>query len=131
MKRDKRLEKLVLNLTKASFKKGQLDSGAVSRSIKVLKSLSTPLAIFALTTYLNGVKREVERTTLIVETATELSRAQRQQVEKALSLKLEIKNSKFIVNPSLLGGLRVKIGDAIFDDSLSEKISQVKEALVL
>ena len=78
--------------------------------------------------YLKGLKRELSKTTLIIESATPLSSTEMNQIKKNFASKF-INHQSLTINHSLLGGLRVKIGDEVYDYSVSGKLKQVKEAI--
>lgn len=64
-----------------------------------------------------------------VTTAVELTGRQRQKIEdKLLELtKYESFEMQFIVNPELIGGMTIRIGDRVVDDSIRTKLNEMKE----
>ena len=81
----------------------------------------------AIQLYLKGLKRKIAENTLVVESAVKLSGNELKSVEKML--KREVYVTEQQINPSLLGGLRLKIGDELLDFSIKSKINQVKERI--
>jgi ATP synthase F1 delta subunit len=63
----------------------------------------------------------------VVASAVELSEADKTRVEKALKQRAKDKSIilNFETNPALLGGLLVKMGDAVFDFSVSTKVDRL------
>lgn len=65
-----------------------------------------------------------------VRSAVPLSEDQKQRlvaaVEKATGKKVEL---KYVVDPSVLGGVVTKVGDTIIDGSLRTRLEQLREAL--
>ena len=122
MKNKKLLLRLVNHLLKLAFPNNRLSEKNVLKHIKALKELSKGQAIFALNNYLKGLKQRLSEQTMIIETAVPLSKAQIMSIRKGFAYKA-------IVNPFLLGGIKVKIGDNVFDDTIKSRIEQVKEAI--
>jgi F-type H+-transporting ATPase subunit delta len=75
------------------------------------------------------VRLEEARRSVVVESATELSPAERQKVEDGLAKdhgsKLTI---EYKINPELLGGLRIKVGDDVLDGSVQGRIDRLSKA---
>ncbi len=125
----KQLQKIVQKLTDVSFKEGRILESQVIKSIKVLKSLSQPQAITAMGAYLNAVKRVERKYTMIVETSIPLSSATIQKMKKIVEKKNTITKVIVNINPEILGGFKLKIGDEVYDETILEKINQVKEVI--
>lgn len=129
MKKNKLLQKTINKLVEASFKDGKILESQVIKSIKALKSLPRYEAIKALTEYLKGIKREERKHTMYLETVVPLSHTQIQKAKKNAEKKVKITKVITNINPEILGGLKLRIGDEIWDESLVGKINQVKEAI--
>jgi ATP synthase F1 delta subunit len=67
----------------------------------------------------------------VVASAAELSETDKKRVEKALKQRAKDKSIilQFETNAALLGGLLVKMGDAVFDYSISTKIDRLETQL--
>lgn len=130
MKKSKLLEKLVKKLVDASFKDGKLLESAVVRSIKMLKSESRGEAIVTLSEYLKELKRKERQFTMFLETAIPISSTQLKKAKKIVERKHKITKVSLSVNPQILGGFKLRIGDEIWDESISGKINQIKEAIL-
>ncbi len=129
MKIRKQLQKTVNKLIDLSFKDGKIAEAQVARSIKVLKSLSRSEAIPALSEYLKNLKRKEREHTMYIETVVPLSPAQVKRMKKIVEKKVKIARVLVNINPEILGGFKLRIGDEIWDESVSGKINQVKEAI--
>lgn len=129
MKIRKQLQKTVNKLIDLSFKDGKIVEAQVARSIKVLKSLSRFEAIPALSEYLKNLKRKEREHTMYIETVVPLSPAQVKRMKKIVEKKVKIAKVLVNINPEILGGFKLRIGDEIWDESVSGKINQVKEAI--
>lgn len=125
--KSKQLEKLINKLVEVSFKDGRLLESQVMKSIKLLKSI--PQSIWALSEYLKLLKRKERAHTMYIETTIPLSPAQVNRAKKLVEKKVKITKVLVSVNPEILGGFKLKIGDEIWDESVLGKINQVKEVI--
>lgn len=130
MKKNKLLQKTISRLIEISFKDGKVVEFQVIVAIKVLKSLPKPQAIFALSEYLKSLKRKIRKHTLVMESVVPLSFTQVQKIKKIVGKKYQITKLESKINPEILGGFKLKIGDEVWDESLVGKINQVKEAII-
>lgn len=129
MKKDRQLLKLVNDLLEISFADGKIVEKNVAKTIKVLKSLPASKSIFALSEYLKRLKRKEREHTMYIETAIPLSDSQVNEMKKIMEKKIRITKVLVNMNPEILGGFKLKIGDQIWDESILGKIGQVKEAI--
>jgi len=129
MKKGKHLQKLIEKLVDISFKDGRLLENQVIRSIKILKTFSKSAAIFSLTEYLKQLKRKERQFTMFFETAIPISPALLKKARKIVERKHKITKVALSINPQILGGFKLRIGDEIWDESILGKINQVKEVI--
>lgn len=130
MKKNKLLEKTIDKLVVASFKDGKIVESQVVKSIKALKALPRYEAIQALTEYLKGIKRMMRKHTVYIETAIPIPQSLLGKIKKIVEKKVLVTKVVTNVNPEILGGFKLKVGDEVWDESLIDKINQVKEAIV-
>lgn len=127
MKIDKHTRKIVNKLVEESFTpSGQVLEKKVRLCIKTLKNLSLPKAIAALTFYKTGLKRNLQKSVLEIETSTLLSKVQINQITKSFKNHHTISSVHTSLNKQLVGGLKVRLGDMVFDDTVDQKIKQLK-----
>lgn len=62
-----------------------------------------------------------------VESARELDKATLNKIKKMFGENSEV---KMTVNPDLIGGIRVKVDDIIYDASLKKQLSRLKTSLI-
>ncbi len=129
MKKDKQLQKLIKQLINISFKDGKILESQVLKSIKALKSLPKNKAIQGLTEYLKQLKRIERQHTMFLETTTTLTSSQIIQAKKIVEKNYKITKIQVKINPDILGGFKLRVGDEIWDESVLSKINQVKEAI--
>ncbi|MGB9604186.1 MAG: F0F1 ATP synthase subunit delta [Verrucomicrobiia bacterium] len=74
------------------------------------------------------VKLEIDRNTAIIESAVEIDEQTKNLIKENL-IRLYGKNlrMKFVVNPSLIGGLRIKVGSKVYDSSIITKLRELAE----
>ena len=129
MKKSKQLQKQVRQLVEVSFKDGKIIESQVVKSIKALKSLSRNEAIEALLEYLKGLKRKEREHTMYIETVVPLSPVQIRKMGKIVEKRHEITKVISRVNPEILGGFKLRVGDEVWDETMLNKITQLKEAI--
>ncbi len=126
MKRNKLLDKLVKTAVTESFIKEQLNISKVEKYVKAFKKLPTPQALYALTHLMKRLKLEIDKYTLLVESAADLTRPDLEKIKGVFQKQYSITHIQSIKTASLLGGLKIKIGDNVFDYSVKERINQLK-----
>jgi len=109
---------------------GKLVETQATKSIKILKTLPKEQAIAALTEYLKELKFKQRQHTLYLETVAPLSLAQLEKVKKIVDKKNQITKVVTSINPEILGGFKLKMGDEIWDESIAGKLVQIKQEIV-
>lgn len=130
MKKSRLLQKTINKLVEVSFKDGKIVESQVTKSIKALKSLPEYEAIQALSEYLRGIKRKERQHTMYIETVIPLSAKQIKKAKKIVEKRVKITKVVTSINPQIMAGLKLKIGDEIWDESILGKINQVKEVII-
>ena len=75
------------------------------------------------------VKLDIERRSAHVESAVATSEALQSSVKANLAVRYGAGlNVSFAVNPSLIGGLRVKVGSDVFDGSVKARLSELESS---
>jgi len=130
MKINKETRQLSKGLLRASFTDGQLDSGRISSLLKWLIEKKPRHYIQVLEAYKRLVRLEVEKRTATIETATELSPGSGQPIVD--NLKRRYGNdltARFVVNPELLGGMRIRVGSDVWDSSVRNRLQRLQQQL--
>jgi F-type H+-transporting ATPase subunit delta len=130
MKINKETRQLSKQLLRASFVDGRLDSGRVSSLLKSLIEKKPRHYIQVLEAYKRLLRLEVEKRTATIETATELSPESGQQIVD--NLKRKYGNdlaARFVVNPELLGGMRIRVGSDVWDSSVRNRLHRLQQQL--
>lgn len=129
MKKNKRLDPIIDQAVKASFKDGRLLELQTEKLAVIFKKLPLTDAIYLTQGFLKAIKREAGKHTLVVESVIPLSGAEVMKLKKNLPGQLKINNERLVINPNLLGGVRARVGDTVYDLSLKGKLGQIKEAI--
>ena len=108
---------------------GQLDEDRVRRAISLLIEIK-PRRYFGILQELQRlVKLDVASRAARVESAVALSEAQQQRVRENLSRMKDGEVAvEFAENMDLIGGMRVKIGDDVFDGSVKTRLAGLGES---
>ena len=130
MKINKETRQLSKELLRASFTDGQLDAGRISSLLKSLIEKKPRHYIQVLEAYQRLIRLEVEKRTATIETATELSPDAGEQMVS--NLKRRYGNdltARFVVNPELLGGMRIRVGSDVWDSSVRNRLHRLQQQL--
>lgn len=129
MKEKKELKKIAARLVKLSFDKGKVNKLTAEEVLKALKTLPKAQVIYALNKFIKGLKKKSAENTANIESAVPLSKKQLVDISSKLSNEFVITEVVNTVNPDILGGIRVKLGDTVLDYSLQNKISQIGKVI--
>ena len=130
MKINKETRQRSKDLLRASFVDGELDGSRISSLIKSLIEKKPRHYIQVLEAYKRLIRLEVEKRTATIETATEFSPEAGQQIVD--NLKRRYGNdlaARFIVNPELLGGMRIRVGSDVWDSSVRNRLQRLQQQL--
>ena len=108
---------------------GALDEARVRRAVTLLIE-KKPRGYFGTLQELQRlVKLDVNSLSARVESAVALSEAQQQEVRASLGrLKGADVEVEFAENADLIGGMRVKLGDDVYDGSVKTRLSRLAES---
>ena len=125
--KNKRTINEINKLVNQSFSNGKPNEALITQILAAINKQPASEALQLLSFYLKGLKRKISESTLLVESATKLNPRELKDIEKLVSQPVFAVEQK--LNPSLLGGLRIKIGDEFLDFSLKSKINQISERI--
>ena len=108
---------------------GALDEGRVRQAVALLIE-KKPRGYFGTLQELQRlVKLDVNSRSARVESAVALSEAQQREVRASLGrLKGADVEVEFAENADLIGGMRVKLGDDVYDGSVKTRLSRLAES---
>ncbi len=130
MKISKDIRQLSRNLVRDSYVNGVLDReriGAIGRAIVEKKPRNYAQI---LKNYYRLLRLELDKKRVTIESATELNpEAGRQIVEGLEKTHGGGLTTNFVVNPALLGGVRVRVGSDVWDSSVRNRLDRLRQKL--
>lgn len=130
MKINKEIRQQSKDLLRASFTDGQLDQGRVSSLVRSLLDKKPRNFLAILDNYKRLLRLEIEKRTATIESADELA----PEVARDLVSNLKRRygpdlTTRFVVNPDLLGGMRIRIGSDVWDSSVRNRLQRLEATL--
>jgi F-type H+-transporting ATPase subunit delta len=130
MKINKEIRRLSREMLRASFTDGQLDPGRIASLVDSLIARKPRNYIGVLKNYRRLLRIEVEKRRARIETASEVDR------ETGSTLVANLKKkygsdlaTEFVVNPQLLGGMRIRVGSNVWDGSVRNRLERLQQQL--
>jgi F-type H+-transporting ATPase subunit delta len=130
MKSSKESRKMSRHLLRLSFTDGKLDQEKVSHMVQSILSEKPRHQLDILRDYQRLLRLEVEKRHAVIESATPLNGSMGDRIVANLKSRYgDDLTTEFRTNPELLGGLRIKIGDDVWDGSVRSRLSQLQEQI--
>ena len=109
---------------------GRLHGSRVKNVVKLLAEKKPRHYLATLTAFQRLVRLEVAKRTAVVESVTALSGEMRDQLRADLQKKFGADIAcDFVINPELIGGLRVKVGNHVWDGSVRAKLQALGDRI--
>ncbi|OLC28233.1 MAG: hypothetical protein DME69_12110 [Verrucomicrobia bacterium] len=130
MKINKEVRQLSREMLRASFTDGQLDSGRIASLVDSLIARKPRNYTDVLKNYRRLLRLEVEKRHARIETVSEVDR----ETSSTLVANLKKKygsdlTTEFVVNPQLLGGMRIRVGSDVWDGTVRNRLEQLQQQL--
>ncbi|HEY4638961.1 MAG TPA: F0F1 ATP synthase subunit delta [Candidatus Udaeobacter sp.] len=130
MKLNKEIRHLSRKMLQASFTDGQLDPGRISSLVDSLVTRKPRNYVDALKNYKRLLRLELEKRHATIETASEVDSAVRSEIEANLKSKYgNALSTEFQVDPELLGGMRIRVGNDVWDGSVRNRLERLQREL--
>jgi F-type H+-transporting ATPase subunit delta len=130
MKINKEIRQLSREMLRASFTDGQLDPGRISSVVESVIARKPRSYIGVLKNYRRLLRLEVEKRRARIETASEMDPATQSEVVTNLKKKYGSDlTPEFVVNPELLGGMRIRVGSDVWDGSVRNRLERLQQQL--
>jgi F-type H+-transporting ATPase subunit delta len=130
MKLNKEIRQLSRKMLQASFTDGQLDPGRISSLVDSLIAQKPRNYIDVLKNYRRLLRLELEKRHATVETSGDLDPAIRSEIVANLKSKYgNDLSTEFHVDPQLLGGMRIRVGNDVWDGSVRNRLERLEHEL--
>jgi F-type H+-transporting ATPase subunit delta len=130
MKINKEIRQLSREMLRASFTDGRLDPGRISSVVDLVAAKKPRNYIDVLNNYRRLLRLEVEKRRARIETASEIDPATQSEVVSNLKKRYGSDlTPEFIVNPELLGGMRIRVGSDVWDGSVRNRLERLQQQL--
>jgi F-type H+-transporting ATPase subunit delta len=130
MKINKEIRQISREMLRASFTDGQLDPGRIASLVDSLIARKPRNYIDVLKNYRRLLRLEVEKRRARIETASEVDAAATSKVIDNLRKKYGSDlTTEFVVNPQLLGGMRIRVGSDVWDGTVRNRLEQLQQQL--
>jgi F-type H+-transporting ATPase subunit delta len=130
VKTSKEIRQLSRNLVRASFADGTLDREKIKGVVASIIEQKPRRYIQLLENYRRLLRLEAEKRQATIESATELEGEAGRQIVAGLERKYgHGLTTRFVVNPSLLGGVRVRVGSDVWDSCVRNRLERLQQKL--
>jgi F-type H+-transporting ATPase subunit delta len=130
MKINKEIRRLSREMLRASFTDGQLDPGRIASLVDSLIARKPRNYIGVLKNYRRLLRIEAEKRRARIETASEVDRETASRLVTNLKKKYGSDlTAEFVVNPQLLGGMRIRVGSDVWDGSVRSRLERLQQQL--
>lgn len=130
MKINKEIRRLSRGMLRASFTDGQLDPGRIASLVDSLIARKPRHYIEVLKNYRRLLRLELEKRRARIDTAGPVDSA----ISSELTANLKKKygsdlTTEFVVNPELLGGMRIRVGSDVWDGTVRNRLERLQQQL--
>jgi len=130
MKINKEIRQLGREMLRASFTDGQLDPGKIASLVQSLITRRPRRFTDVLQYYKRLLRLEIEKRHARIESATQLAPEAAVDIVARLKRKYgEDLTTEFVVDPTLLGGVRVRVGSDVWDGTLRNRLERLQQQL--
>jgi F-type H+-transporting ATPase subunit delta len=130
MRTTKDVRQIARELLRASFTDNQLDQGRVASVVDSVLSKKPRNYIKILDYYKRLLRLEAEKRHARIESAAPLDPNAGSQIVGNLKKRYGTDlTSEFVVNPALLGGVRIRIGSDVWDNSVRNRLERLQQQL--
>jgi len=127
---NREIRQLSREMLRASFTDGQLDSGRISSLVDSLIARKPRHYVDVLKNYRRLLRLELEKRQAKIETANEMDSATSSELVSNLKKKYGSDlTTEVIVNPELLGGMRIRVGSDVWDGTVRNRLERLQQEL--
>ena len=130
MKVNKEIRQVSREMLRGSFTDGQLDSGRIGSLVDSVITRKPRNYVGILKNYRRLLRLELEKRRARIESASEVDPAVKSEVVASLKNKYGSDlSSEFLVNPELLGGMRIRVGSDVWDGTVRNRLERLQQQL--
>ncbi|MEO8439811.1 MAG: F0F1 ATP synthase subunit delta [Spartobacteria bacterium] len=130
MKITKDIRQLSRKLVRSSYVDGTLNRERIEAVVAAIIARKPRNYIQLLTNYQRLLRLEVEKRRATIESAAELDPEAGRQIVAGLEQKYGPGlTTQYVVNPALLGGVRVRVGSDVWDSSVRNRLERLRQKL--
>ena len=130
MKINKEIRQLSREMLRASFTDGQIDRGKITSLMQSLIAKKPRRYLNILQYYKRLVRLEIEKRHARIESSTQVSPETSARIVENLKKKRgRDLTTEFVVNPELLGGVRIRVGSDVWDGSVRDRLERLQKQL--
>ncbi len=130
MKINKEIRQLSREMLRASFTDGQIDPGRIASLVDSLIQRKPRNYLEVLKNYRRLLRLELEKRRARIETASEPDSATSSELVANLKKKYGSDlTTEFVVNPQLLGGMRIRVGSDVWDGTIRSRLERLQQEL--
>lgn len=124
------MRQIARELLRASFTDNQLDQGRIASVVDSVLNKKPRNYIKILDYYKRLLRLEAEKRHARIETATPLNQNVGSEIVSNLKKRYGTDlTSEFVVNPALLGGMRIRVGSDVWDSSVRNRLERLQQQL--
>jgi F-type H+-transporting ATPase subunit delta len=126
----KEVRQIAREMLRSSFTDGQLDRGRIASVVDSILAKKPRNYLKILEYYKRLLRLEAEKRHARIETAMTLE----QEIASQISINLARRygndlTTEFVVNPALLGGMRIRVGNDVWDSSVRNRLERLQQQL--
>jgi F-type H+-transporting ATPase subunit delta len=130
VKISKDIRQLSRKLVRDSYVDGALDRDKINSIVRAIIEKKPRNYIHLLENYQRLLRLEVEKRRATIESAGELDPEAGRQIVAGLEKKYgRALTIEYVVNPALLGGVRVRVGSDVWDSSVRNRLERLQQEL--
>jgi F-type H+-transporting ATPase subunit delta len=128
MRNSREARRLSRQLVKLSFTDGKLDQEKITKMVGSLVTEKPRHYVEVLKDYQSLIRLEIQKRQATVESAVEIDQGLKDKIAANLRSRYgDDVTVSYKLNSDLLGGLRIKIGDDVWDGSVRERLNRLQQ----
>ena len=128
MRNSREARRLSRQLVKLSFTDGKLDQEKITKMVGSLVTEKPRHYVEVLKDYQNLIRLEIQKRRATVESAVDIDQGLKEKIAANLRSRYgDDVTVNYKLNPNLLGGLRIKIGDDVWDGSVRQRLNRLQQ----